>query len=47
MISHKHFELLCALKTKRDIMNRCMNLNNGDNQKLHAAMLAGYLVSVQ
>ncbi len=24
-----------------------MNLNNGDNQKLHAAMHAGYLVSVQ
>ncbi len=24
-----------------------MNLNNRDNQKLHAAMHAGYLVSVQ
>ncbi len=47
MISHKHFELLCHLKTKRDIKNQCMNLNNGDNQKLHAALHAGYLVSVQ
>ncbi len=36
----KHFELLCCLHSKRDIKNQHMNLNNGDNQKLHAAMHA-------
>ncbi len=38
----KHFELLCYLLSKRDIKNQHMNLNNGDNQKLLAAMHAGY-----
>ncbi len=43
---HKTFSTTASFR-HTDIKNQCMNLNNGDNQKLHAAMNAGYQYSTK